>query len=325
MEDYKYKLSIIIPMYNAEKYIANCLNSILNSDLPKGEYEVLIINDGSTDNGPQIAQEYVSKRDNFTYLTQENQGQSVARNLGINRCHGEYIWCVDSDDIICSDFKTPLDLLSCNSYDIIAFQLRIENEIGKFVRMECTQPLLPHNTPLSGRNAIISGYSPSSVCALWIRRQYIFDNDLFFKAGITHQDVELSYRLFASAKQVFFTNNAPYIYLLHSNSTSQSIKPDKKIKYLSDDIIVYQAFKALANQNKEDYDLSMTIEKRAQNVLFSLVFSLFCHRKEWKSLGINQAVIDKLKENGLYPLRGPFDSWGKKLASLLLNNERVLT
>ena len=84
------KLSIIIPMYNAEKYIVDCLDSILKSDLPKGEYEVIIVNDGSKDKGPEIAQVYVSKHENFRYLTQENQGQSVARNYGIKEARGEY-------------------------------------------------------------------------------------------------------------------------------------------------------------------------------------------------------------------------------------------
>ena len=102
MEDYKYKLSIIIPMYNAEKYIGICLDSILDSNLLKEEYEIVIVNDGSQDKSSEIAQDYASRYSNVAYLTQENQGQSTARNYGIKSCQGEYVWCVDADDKLIS-------------------------------------------------------------------------------------------------------------------------------------------------------------------------------------------------------------------------------
>lgn len=325
MEDYKYKLSIIIPMYNAEKYIANCLDSILNSDLPKDEYEVVIINDGSTDNSPSIAQEYVKTNEHFTYLTQDNQGQSTARNYGIRSCRGEYVWCVDADDMVNAKVSDVfLQLQSHSTLDILAFQLGVENEEGDFVRTECSQPNVPHEEPMSGRYAIISGYNPSSVCALWIKRDYILKNNLFFKVGITHQDVELSYRLFATASLVLFINQCPYRYILHPNSTSQSINPAKKIKYLADDIIVYHSFMGLAHFTQADLELSSTISNRAKNILFSLVFSLYRNRKVWQPLGINESLVEKLKDNQLYPLKGPFDSWKKKLVSWWLNIESNL-
>ena len=309
-------------MYNSEKYIANCIDSILTSDLPIGRYEVIIVNDGSTDNGPQIAQEYVSKYDNFTYLTQENQGQSVARNRGIRHCSGEYVWCVDADDMVNSTIFTLLKRLQISEQiDILAFQLRVENEYGQFIREECTQPNVHHDIPLSGRSAIISGYNPSSVCALWIRKRFMIDNELLFKEGITHQDVELSYRLLATASFVLFTSHSPYIYMLHPNSTSQSINPVKKIKYLSDDIIVYKSFKDLAIRTNFDIELSYAIFNRAQNILFTLVYSLYINRKQWAPLGINKAVINNMKKNNLYPLHGPFDSWKKRFMSYLLNIE----
>lgn len=319
------KLSIIIPMYNAEKYIANCLDSILSSNLPKGEYEILIVNDGSTDDGPTIAQSYVENNSNISYLTQENQGQSAARNLGIKQCHGEYVWCVDADDMVYQDIVELFKQLSnLKALDILAFCLRVENEDGLFVRPECSQPSLQHDKLMSGREAIIGGYDPSSVCALWIRKQFILENNLFFKVGITHQDVELSYRLFASAHLVMFTSFSPYRYILHPNSTSQSINPAKKIKYLSDDIVVYLSFKNLAQSTQMDQELSSVIANRAQNILFSLVFSLYRKRKIWSPLGVNRAVVDKLKENHLYPIKGPFDSWKKRVASWWLNIEANL-
>lgn len=125
-------LSIIIPMYNAEKYIEECLDSILNSNLPKKLYELVIVNDGSKDKSPEIAQNYAAKYSNVTYLTQENQGQSTARNYGIKTCKGEYVWCVDADDKVISEQLTKIieALDEYKNLDILAVQLQNVTEEG---------------------------------------------------------------------------------------------------------------------------------------------------------------------------------------------------
>lgn len=321
------KLSIIIPMYNAEKYIADCLDSILKSDLPKGEYEVIIVNDGSKDKGPEIAQDYVSKHENFRYLTQENQGQSVARNYGIEEAQGEYIWCVDSDDK--TDNKVLTDILhelnTHSELDILAFQLKQITESGDFISYECTQQSVKHNTVMKGREAILSGYMPSSVCALAIRKRLLMDNKLSFKKGITQQDVELSYQLFAYADNVYFSEHRPYLYIHHENSTSKSTDPKKRIKYESDKAEIIMSFRKLAlSFEKTDPELSQGIRKYSDGALFGCVYNLYKNRKVWKSLGVNKAVIQKLKDSQLYPLKGPFDSWKKKLAAMFLNREWLI-
>ena len=150
MDDYKYKLSIIIPMYNAEKYIGACLDSILDSDLLKEEYEIVIVNDGSKDNSPEIAQNYASKYSNITYLSQENQGQSTARNYGIKTCQGEYVWCVDADDKLISEQLSKIieAIDKYNNLDILAVQLQNVTEGGENLDIECCQPTLEHNKVL---------------------------------------------------------------------------------------------------------------------------------------------------------------------------------
>lgn len=325
MNHNEYLLSIIIPMYNAEDYIDNCLKSILESNLPKHNYEIIIINDGSTDNGLSVAQQYASKFNNIHCLTQENQGQSVARNYGIAVSHGKYVWCVDADDMVNDDFT---DCLSCilefPEIDIMSFEAKVLDENGNKICNTKFQSNVIHNQIIRGRDAIISGYNPSAVWALWIRRNLMIENDLFFKEGITHQDVELTYRLFAVAKKVIFTDLIQYVYINHSGSIIHSIVPKKKIKYLSDDIVVYQSFMTLASKHETDKELALTIRNRAKNVLFSLVLSLYRNRGQWRPLGINGAVVDKLKENHLYPIKGPFDSWKKRVASWWLNIEENL-
>ena len=93
-------LSFIIPLYNCGKFISQCLDSILSSKLPCSQYEVIIINDGSVDDGPQICLDYVKKHSNIFFLSQKNRGASTARNVGLDMAQGEYIWFVDGDDMI---------------------------------------------------------------------------------------------------------------------------------------------------------------------------------------------------------------------------------
>ena len=311
-------------MYNAEKYIGICLDSILDSNLLKEEYEIVIVNDGSQDKSPEIAQDYASRYSNVTYLTQENQGQSTARNYGIKTCQGEYVWCVDADDKLISE-QLPKIVWALDRYknlDILAVQLQNVTEEGKYLDIECTQPLVEHNRIISGVEAVISGYIPSSVCALIARRELFIENNVFFVKGITHQDVELTYRLMPHAKFVMFSDIIPYLYIYHPNSTSKSLVLEKKIKYIKDDIYIIKSFQKLALSFKQDnLLLYKVIYNQSQNVLFSLVYSLYENKKTWHNMGINAAVIAELKKEKLYPIRGKFDSLKKTIfARFILNS-----
>jgi len=316
-------LSIIIPMYNAEKYIEECLDSILNSSLSKDLYELVIVNDGSKDKSPEIAQDYASTYSNITYLSQENQGQSIARNYGIKSCQGEYVWCVDADDKLISGQlqNIILALDKYNHLDILAVQLQNVTEEGKYLDVECSQPTLEHNKLLSGVEAILSGYNPSSICALVTKKQLFIDNNIFFVKGITHQDVELTYRLMPCAMKVVFSDIIPYLYIYHPNSTSKSMVPEKKIKYIKDEIYIINSFRRLALSFKDiNPQLYRVIFNRSQNVLFGLVYSLYKNKKEWGKLGINSVIINELKKGQLYPMKGKFDSLKKSLFVRLFLN-----
>ena len=94
------KLSIIIPVYNAENYISRCLDSIYHQDISPGDYETILIDDGSTDCTATILAEYASKYPNIHIIAQKNSGASAARNTGIKLAHGEFITFIDADDYI---------------------------------------------------------------------------------------------------------------------------------------------------------------------------------------------------------------------------------
>ncbi len=100
-------ISIIVPVYNASKYLRECLDSLVNQDF-KGDYEIILVNDGSTDNSLSICQEYASKHPNITVLTGENGGVSVARNKGIDASRGDWFFFADADDLMTPDALTTL-------------------------------------------------------------------------------------------------------------------------------------------------------------------------------------------------------------------------
>ena len=98
MNEFEYKVSVIVPIYNAEKYLRDCLDSLLMQSMPQSDLEVLLINDGSDDSSGEICKEYCMLNDNFKYFSKENEGLSATRNYGLKMAKGKYIAYCDSDD-----------------------------------------------------------------------------------------------------------------------------------------------------------------------------------------------------------------------------------
>ena len=123
------KLSFIIPIFNLEGYIEDCIHSLLNQNIPHSEYEIICVNDGSTDTTLEILQKLASSFSNIVIIDRENQGVSVARNIGMAYAKGEYIWFVDGDDLIVSNcLKQLLSFMDEESLSLIRLGLKLVNE-----------------------------------------------------------------------------------------------------------------------------------------------------------------------------------------------------
>lgn len=111
-------LSIIIPVYNAERYLCECLDSCLAQDLPASDYEIICVNDGSGDRSPDLLRTYGSRFPNVTVIDQPNGGVSAARNAGLELARGDYIWFIDADDLIrphcLKRLREALDRIGCD-------------------------------------------------------------------------------------------------------------------------------------------------------------------------------------------------------------------
>lgn len=314
----KYIFSFIIPLYNAEEYISKCIDSIISSDLQKDEYEIIIVDDGSKDKGADIVCSYCKSYPFVQYIKQANQGSSVARNAGIEKATGDYIWFIDSDDYLDSSLlgRIKNDIIENNFPDIFAIQLKLID--GKTTRIECSQQKIKHNVILKGRDAILSGYQPSSACALICKRDFIKKHQLKFYVGISHQDVEFSMRAVALAKNIYFSDYQAYIYIKHSGSVSKPKTVEKQYFYIIGDMYV-----ALSHQKfietLEDKELQDYILRWSNNILFNLILSIKRSNNPLIDKNFRKKVLTDMKSHGIFPLQGPFTSWKIWLLSKLLN------
>lgn len=323
----KKKLSIIIPMYNAELFIERTIKSITTSNLSAESYDILIVNDGSTDKCVEIVERLKETKPNICLLNQENGGSSVARNTGMDNSEGEYIWFVDADDMVEKDLSIIMDLIiKYTEVDVFDFEYNWVNDKDEIFGRGSSHPSVVHNEIIRGRDAILQGYTPGSVCGLILKSSFLINNHLRFKVGITQQDVELTFRIFSYAPKVMFRHEVIYDYLIRNNSTSKALDAERRTRYECDKVEIIKSFHNLSKCFEyTDKELSNKIRLYADNALFGCVYTLFKNRKTWKPLGISKAVVDRMKQEGYYPLKGVKGSWKKQLACLLLNIEHIVS
>ena len=137
------KLSIIVPVYNVEKYLDDCLNSLTSQNISKDMYEIICVDDGSSDNSGKILDKYAIKNTNMKVFHKSNGGVSSARNIGLNNARGEYIWFVDADDVIARhSISYIIEIIQQNAYpDILyigikAFDDNSDNNVFQMLPIE---------------------------------------------------------------------------------------------------------------------------------------------------------------------------------------------
>ena len=212
----KLELSIIIPVYNVEKYLEECLNSI--SKIKDVNYEILIVNDGSPDNSQKIIEKFCENNNRAKFFIKDNGGLSSARNYGLERAKGEYVWFVDSDDFINSNefqkfykgLEKDLEILIGN------FQIFKNNNFSK------EEKFLEDNIVLSGKEILNKkGKTIIGKTYVWrnlYNRRFLIDNKLYFKEKIVVEDQLFTILCLLKAKKVKYLDNYIYYYRIREGS-----------------------------------------------------------------------------------------------------------
>ena len=207
MGEQSVRLSVLVPVYNVERFLPRCLESLEAQTLP--EIEVLLIDDGSTDGSGEICDAYAAKDARFRVIHQENRGLSAVRNRSLEEAAGEYVMFVDADDWVEPDFcETPWRCAVEQDADVVFFRYRRTKENGEILPLAGSVPtgLIDRSTALD----LIFGPSGSYVWdKLWKKSLF---RGICFPDVVVYSDVGTSYRLILQAERIVSLDRALYYY-----------------------------------------------------------------------------------------------------------------
>lgn len=248
-------VSIIVPVFNTEKYIDRCIKSILNQTF--SDFELLLINDGSTDTSGEICDEYAKKDNRVRVFHEKNKGVSSARNLGLDNSKGEWITFCDSDDWVESNW---LENFVINSNDV---QLVVQsfNLIG--CKMQPIEGRIFEGKSIDGIKLLYESFMPGSLCNKMIKHDIIYNNNLYLNRSLFfREDEEFLLRLYPNIKDMRILPYKSYNYIV----------PEFNVKYKKNGSLFYQ-FIIIYKSLKNEFYSSMTIIK--SNYIKDLTSSLF--------------------------------------------------
>jgi len=269
-------LSIIVPVYNVQDYIRQCIESLFCQDLDDNCFEIIIINDGSTDRSMEMIEDIVGCHNNITIINQENQGLSMARNNGIALARGEYLLMPDSDDLLLKNTLKPLlkkaletkvDLLVA---DYIAIS---DNEMKKNIPIQQPETITIETT---GKKLFADIHHINNVWRTIYRKDFLIENNISFIPGIYFEDVPFTNKCYLYAHKCIKTNVLLYIYRKRDASiTSANTFTMRKARDLC--ISMAKTWE-LRNDKKMTQELQAILNEHVyvlfHNLLYRTIFSI---------------------------------------------------
>lgn len=231
------KLSIIVPVYNVEKYVRPCIESIFKQGLDDADFELIIVNDGTKDHSMEMIADIIQQHNNITVIHQENQSLSVARNNGIAAAKGEYILMPDSDDLLIDNSLKPLleKALETKVDLVIAdFLSMTDEEIDDYYKKDFKQPEL-HFKKVVGEQIFLELLNPYQ-CYVWrtlYRREFLVKENLLSYPGVRFQDIPFTHECYLKANNCIRTNILLNIYRRWQGSSTKSYKFDNARQFIT--------------------------------------------------------------------------------------------
>ena len=232
------KISVIVPVYNTEKHLKRCLDSILNQTYQN--FEVIIVNDGSTDDSQKIIDEYTKKySEKIRSIYKENGGLSSARNCGIKCAAGDYIAFVDSDDYIAINLFEKLLPYVERDIDLIKFKIiKVDEKYNEVEKVN--GPIFGEVTGEQGFNLLVFNDVLLEPACIYLYKKTMFDsNNLEFLENTYHEDFGLIPIVLLNAKNMVSTECYGYYYVQANNSITRNEDYCKTVKRANDLLVHY--------------------------------------------------------------------------------------
>lgn len=293
------KLSIIVPLYNSERFLPKCLESLLEQDISKEEYEIILVDDGSPDDSRNIAGEYASRYSNIIVLSQPNKGTSGARNTGLRRATGKYVYFVDPDDyVLKNSIACLLQKMEEEELDVLRFGYTEVDEQYQPTK-SCKNPESPDYSSQVMDGCAFMAERLGVACYVWtflFRRSLLTDNEIFFYEGDYFDDTPWLPRVLSAAPRVDSIDVKRHFYLIRKDSLVQSRSEKSVSKKINGLLFLVKELlrqdKALDNESASKW-YHMMISHCALTLLTLVGGSDFEKRKEY---------IDELKRCEVFPL-----------------------
>lgn len=274
-------ITVIIPIYNVEKYISKCMESLINQTYTN--FEVLLINDGTKDNSIEETKKIIKDDSRFKIINKENGGQGSARNLGLKKAKGEYICFIDPDDFVEKDYlKLMINKIEKENVDICITNFNMVDERGKIIKIIKNKYQGSHSSNQRLGDFLVSINFEVSPCNKIYKKKCL--KNIFFDEELYYEDFDLMYKIIYNTKKIYFCDEILYNYVQRNDSTSRGINK-KKIK---------DKEKILKNM-KEFLIEKKLYEKEKKNYIKSYLLNVILSNS-YQILKYSDSPLDKIKK-----------------------------
>lgn len=221
-------ISVIVPVFNVDKYLNQCVDSILNQTFT--DFELILVNDGSFDYSYEICKEYAENDSRVRVFSQENKGLSAARNLGINKARGEFLTFIDSDDYVVTEYLECLyTILIENDAEVVIGEFYRYNEDNNMLYYHITDDLSPSKIDIE--ESINNLLTMNNFTAAWgkLYKRSIFDL-LRFPEGRYYEDNHVLIKIYLKSRSTYYVKRSLYCYRITANSITSSKQSFHKIQ-----------------------------------------------------------------------------------------------
>lgn len=292
------KLSIIIPVYNVENYIYDCLESILKQNIDKNDFEIIIVDDCGTDRSMAIVNDFIIRNSEYNISIikhEKNKGLSGARNTGINVSQGDFLMFLDSDDFLCENsLYECLKTIDTKKLDVLEFGYTELFETSQNISVDCSSTF--NNKILTGKeyfNFMIRNKSYTPM--VWTRiycTKFLKENSLYFKDRLISEDEDFTPRMLMRAKSVLKINKNVYMYRRRDNSITTMFNRD--IKWVESYIYIIESLYELSKHNKTS---KKSIKLRASQLNTSLLKNIVKYNIPEEN---RKKIIQLIKDKKMY-------------------------